>query len=130
MSNPLTPAERAALRAHHTPPPCPVCGVLMTAGYFGGYLFCPHNAGDEDHYEKSKRAIGADPAVLRLLDENDALRAALQQELREWQHEARHAERECEAPDFDPMRDACPHCWAVDKVGRFEGLLKGAADGP
>lgn len=73
MSIPLSAAERAALRARHTPPApqkCPTCGRLCDVPFCREgmtELRCPQGHGGF-RYEMDER-------VLRLLDERDTLAA-------------------------------------------------------
>lgn len=136
--NPLTLAERAALRAQHTPvevPKCPVCGAQLIPCPTGteGHWKCPAGAeGVKDFWTVDRRTPefreawrhnalghyverdeGRDPRVLRLLDEADALRAALQ----EIHHQAiDFCRRHCQGP-----RGHHPEC------GREYGELAGEA---
>jgi hypothetical protein len=93
--------------------------------------YVPSHRGDTATAQGARDAAfiaAAREAVPELVAEVRRLRAVLQQELREWQAEARDADRDCEGEGFDPERDPCFHCYAGRKVEGLEKALKGGTE--
>lgn len=123
--NPLTPTERAALRAQHTPPEvpkCPVCGEPLIRRWKttrGEWSYaCPEHA---SYWDRPEPPEGRDPRVLRLLDLAERYEAALQQ----IHHQATDfCRRHCQGP-----RGHHPECGR--EYGELAGeALKGGGDAP